>query len=216
MARDDNNISFRSTFGNIHALLVLDRNDYSDTKQDFVNTMWNLHNNITNIAILYKQPLIRWLTSFAILIPKDAKQPKMYILRIINIYESNYNLVLKFFWPKTWTENTEKNKWLKHNQTRGRKEMSSIKMATKWTNNRMPPTYAQTNVHAPGWCSIGCFDRIIMNHTILNNRKFYIPSNIYTIYHDIQDKMKYTTQINNIISKVSYTRTNKYKLHGVW
>ena len=110
MARDDNNISLRPTFWNIHALLVSDRNDYSDTKQDFMNTMWNLHNNITNIAILYKQPLIRWLTSFAILIPKDAKQSKMHILRIINIYESNYNLVLKFFWPKTGTENTEKNK----------------------------------------------------------------------------------------------------------
>ena len=110
MARDNENISLRLTFGTYACtILALDGTDYLDTKQDFANTMWNLHNDITNTTLLNEKPLIRWLTLFVIIIPQDVGQPKIHRLRIINTYASGYNLVIQFFWTKIITANAEKN-----------------------------------------------------------------------------------------------------------
>ena len=70
---------------------------YSKKKEDFSERMWRLHHKITSIALLNARPLRRWLTSIVILIPKDKGKPKIHRLRIINTYESEYNLILKYF-----------------------------------------------------------------------------------------------------------------------
>ena len=59
--------------------------------------MWCIHNNITNIALFNQKPLTKWLLSLVIILPKDSGRPKIYRIRLINIYESDYNMVLKFF-----------------------------------------------------------------------------------------------------------------------
>ena len=71
--------------------------------------MWKLHHNITYIALLSARPLSRWLMSIVILIPKDKGKPKIHRLRIINTYKSEYNLILKYVWPKEGMNKAEKN-----------------------------------------------------------------------------------------------------------
>ena len=91
--------------------------------------MWKLRHNINSITLLNARPLRRWLMSIVILIPKDKGKPKIHRLRIINTYESEYNLILKYFWPKEGMNKAEKNKWLGYNQMGGRHNMISIKPA---------------------------------------------------------------------------------------
>ena len=88
--------------------------------------MWKIHHNITSNALLNARPLRRWLMSIVILIPKDNGKPKIHRLRIINTYEPEYNLILKYFWPKEGMDKVEKNKWLGYNQMVGRHNISSI------------------------------------------------------------------------------------------
>ena len=70
--------------------------------------MWKLHHNITSVALLNARSLRRWLVSIVILIPKYKRKPKIHRLRIINTYESEYNLILKYFWPKEGMNKAEK------------------------------------------------------------------------------------------------------------
>ena len=70
--------------------------------------MWQIHHSITIIALLNEKHLLRWLTSIMILLPKDAEQPKIHRLRIINTYESEYNLILKYFWANKGMRIAEK------------------------------------------------------------------------------------------------------------
>ena len=112
--------------GHYHALLSPD----GEAKEIiFSEDMWRIHNDITNIALLNKTPLTRWLLSIVILLPKDKGKPKIYRLRIINTYEHDYNLILKLFWPKKGMYQAEKRQWLGDNQTGRRKEMSSTETA---------------------------------------------------------------------------------------
>ena len=66
---------------------------------------------------LIKALLNRWLTSIVILIPKDIGRPQIHRFRIINTYDSEYNLILEYFWPKQGMKRAETKKWLGKNQT---------------------------------------------------------------------------------------------------
>ena len=83
--------------GRMHSLLKPDGIQYSDGFQDFSDRMLSLHHTITSTALLNSSPLNRWLVSIVIVIPKDPGQPKIHRLRIINTYEADCNLVLKYF-----------------------------------------------------------------------------------------------------------------------
>ena len=85
------------TLSHHHALLVPDGEQYDKDKMNFSEKMGWIHNYITNIALLNQKPLTKWLLSLVIILPKDSGRPKIYRIRLINIYESDYNMVLKFF-----------------------------------------------------------------------------------------------------------------------
>ena len=61
---------------------------------------------------------------------------------------------------------------------------------------------------------MGYYDRIIRSHVILNIRKFGFPNNICKVYSIAHDLMQFRTQINNNISKTSYSNTADLICHG--
>ena len=61
---------------------------------------------------------------------------------------------------------------------------------------------------------MGCYDRIIRSHTILNSRKFGILNNICKGCSIAHDMMQFKTQINNNISKTSYSSSTELIYYG--
>ena len=175
-----------------------------------------LHHIITSKALLNASHLHRWLTSIVLLLSKDKGQPKIHRLRIINIYESEYNLILKYFWPKKGMQKTEENNWLLDNATRRQKYINAIETATlneliiechKLT--KQPLCIHQGDV-------MGCYDRIIRTHGTINSRKFGILENICNLHLKAHDNMEYKNQINNSTSKITYKSTKKLTMYGQW
>ena len=125
-----------------------------------------------------KKTLTRWLTSIVMLLPKDTGRSKIHRLRIINTYESEYNLVLKYFWSKQGMKKSESNQWLGNNQTGGRKNFYAVMTGT--IDQLIIETHRLTKyplyIHQDD--AMGCYDRIIHSHAILNSRKLDIPNNI--------------------------------------
>ena len=111
----------RRHLGHQKCLLKPYGNQYSTEEPDFGKIMMKLHHTITITALLNASPLHRWLTSIVLLLPKDKGQQKIHRLRIINTYESEYNLILKYVWPKKGMQKAEENNWLGYNATGGRK-----------------------------------------------------------------------------------------------
>jgi len=192
-----------------------DRIQNSKEKKNFSERMWRIHHNIASITLLNEKPLSRWLVSIVILIPKDAGKSKINRLRIMNTYESDYNLILKHFWPKVGTHKAENNKWLGHNQMGGSKNMRSIETAclNELTIYVHRMTHASFCIHQDD--AKGCYDRIIRNHANLNNKKFLIPDNVYKLYFATHDKMEFKTQLHHAISKTIYSSIKEVPPHGV-
>ena len=111
-----------------HSLLSPDGTQYNKDKEDFSDRMWHIHLNMTSIMrSSMKKTLTRWLTSIVMLLPKDTGRSKIHRLRIINTYESEYNLVLKYFWLKQGMHKAKSNQWLENNQTEGRKNSAQLR-----------------------------------------------------------------------------------------
>ena len=128
MARKDDNLTFGKALWPLLCTTSPDGNDYSESK-DFSDTMWKIHHIITSIALLNDKLLLRWLASIVMLLPKGAGQPKIHRLRIINTYESDYNLILKYFWANKGMRTAKKKNNLGTIKQEGKKEMSTSETA---------------------------------------------------------------------------------------
>ena len=63
--------------------------------------------------------------------------------------------------------------------------------------------------------AMGCYDRIIYNHAVFNNRKYDIPDNVRKVHSIGHNKSKFRNIIGNNISNITYTSTEELELHGV-
>ena len=154
----------RRHLGHHKHLLQPDGIQYSKKEPDFGERMMKLHHTIASTTLLNASPLHRSLTFIILLLPKGKGQLKINRLRIINTYESEYKLILKYFWPKKGIQNAEENNWLGDNATGGRKYMSAIETAT--LSQLIIGSHRLTKhplcIHQDD--AMGCYDRIIKEH----------------------------------------------------
>ena len=107
---------------------------------------------------------------------------------------------------------SEANHWLGNNQTGGK--FYAVETAT--IDQLIIETHRLTKfplcIHHDD--TMGYYDSIIRSHAILNSRKFGIPDNICKVYNITHKLMQFRTEINNIISKKRYSRTDNLKCQG--
>ena len=82
---------------NYKAFLISDSNDEKTEHITFDNAILQTINTILNATIASGVPLTRWFTSLVVMIEKIPVVPRINKLRVINIYEADYDLMLKYF-----------------------------------------------------------------------------------------------------------------------
>ena len=107
------------------SLLTSDGNEKNKIITHFNASTLQLHNTLINASISIGVPLVRWTTSEVIMIEKEKNNPRINRLRVINKYEADYNLILKFSWPHQATHNVERKNMLGENQWGDRPKYSS-------------------------------------------------------------------------------------------
>ena len=101
------------------------RKKYSQTDL-FNKTILMIHDTLINVSIYNATPLISWIKSDLIMIPKLINNPQINRLRVINKFEGGFNLVLKLFSPKGEIHQLEKEGELNENQWRNRPRCSRL------------------------------------------------------------------------------------------
>ena len=103
--------------GHYKCLLILDNNKVGTTIKHFNTTMLIIYNTIMNAVLAIRYPLARKKKSEVSMIPKEKTTIKINQLRVINKYETDYSLVLKFFWPKLVIKQSDRANILGENQS---------------------------------------------------------------------------------------------------
>lgn len=99
--------------------MVLDSNDDNHEHITFDAVILQTINTIINAAIASGVPLTRWITSLVVTIEKIPAVPRINKLRVIHIYEIDYNLMLKYLWSNQATKHVVKQKIIGQNQWGG-------------------------------------------------------------------------------------------------
>ena len=112
------------------------------------------------------------------MIEKVTKTPRINKLKVINIYEADYNLLLKYFWPKFSTKARRRTNTLGENHWGCRPNYSADNVAL--IDEFVAEVYRLTfnNLIKLQNDAKAYFDRIINSHAMLSSRKFKVPDNI--------------------------------------
>ena len=167
-----------------------------------------------NAPLAIGNPLERWTTSKVIMIPKDKDTTKINRLRVINKYETDYNFILKYFWPKSATKLSDKNKMLGENQW-GTKPLCSAEH----------PSLLEeiiTDIHCITCRNLAklkndataCFDRMVTNLTTLCCRLHNLPELACKPQSSTLNTMKYKIITAICTSQQSYYTTKQKPIHG--
>ena len=144
-----------------------------------------------NGALHLGYSLARWTNSEVIMLPKDTDTIQINRLRVINKYEADFNLVLKYFRPHTATRKVDKEGLLGDNQW-GTKPLWSAEQPVL-IDELITDIHRVTchNLAKLENDATSCYDRMICNLITLCSRSFHVPDKVYQLQTNALHDMKY-------------------------
>ena len=176
--------------------------------------MLHIHNVMINSSLSLGVPLQRWTTSEVIMIPKEPNNIQINRLRVINLYEADYNLLLKFFWSHKATQLADKLGLLGENQW-GTKPLCSAEQPALM-DEFITEIHRITcrNMAKLQNDATACYDRMISNLTSLVSRSYHVPDNAYKIQAHALKAMKYKVITALGISEDHHSHSTSFPIHG--
>jgi hypothetical protein len=167
-----------------------------------------------NIAISRGIAVPRWSQAVNVMIEKDPGQPRINRLRIIHLFEADYNLFLKMMWGSRLVRRALQMNLLndgQHGSVPGRTTMDPI-MLNQLTTDMC--RVLRTNYVRFDNDASACFDRIIVALGMLAARRCGMPDHAVQTHAQSLQLMKYTVKTVYGISEDSYQGTPFAPLFG--
>ena len=167
-----------------------------------------------NVAISSGISIPRWSQAVNILIEKEAGQPKINRLRIIHLFEADFNFYLKLQWGHRLVRRALSLNLLhdgQHGSIPGRTALDPV-MLTQLTADLcrvLKHDYARFDNDASS-----CYDRIIVGLGMLAARKCGMPASAIRTHADALQFMRYTVKTVHGVSKDNYHGTVFSPLFG--
>ncbi len=168
-----------------------------------------------NIAIERGIAIPRWSQATNILIEKDPGNPKIHRLRIIHLFEADFNFFLKLQWGHRLVRHAEKLNLLnegQHGSRPGRTAMDPIMLIQLTTDLCR---VLKTNLARFDNDASACYDRIIVALGMLAARQLGMPDNAIRTHAEALQFMKYTVKTIHGISDDTYQGTPFEPLFGI-
>ena len=177
-------------------------------------TLLSCFTKFMNIAISQGIAIPRWCNATNVMIEKDPGKPRIHRLRIIHLFEADYNFFLKLQWGHRLVKQACKLNLLhdsQHGSTPRRTTMDPI-MLTQLTTDLcriLKHDLARFDNDASA-----CYDRIIVALAMLAARRCGMPPNVVRLHSEALQFMKYTVKTMYGVSESNYHGTIFEPLFG--
>jgi hypothetical protein len=167
-----------------------------------------------NIAINSGVTIQRWCQATNVMIEKDPGHPKINRLRIIHLFEADYNLYLKLQWGHRLIRAANDRKLIhpgQHGSVPGRNATDPV-MLNQLTTDLIrikKVHYAHFDNDASA-----CYDRILVPIAMLAARRWGMPQNAVELHAKTLEAMHYTVKTTYGISEKHYTGSKDEPLFG--
>ncbi|KAI2505051.1 hypothetical protein MHU86_9407 [Fragilaria crotonensis] len=167
-----------------------------------------------NIAISRGISIPRWSNAVNVMIEKDPGRPQINRLRIIHLFEADYNLFLKIMWGSRLVRRSVQLHLLndgQHGSVPGRTTMDPVMLNQLTTDlcRVLKINYARFDNDASA-----CFDRIIVALGMLAARRCGMPPEAIRTHATSLELMKYMVKTVYGVSEESYSGTPLEPLFG--
>ena len=167
-----------------------------------------------NISVKSGIAIPRWSNAVNVLVEKDPGKPCIHRLRIIHLFEADFNFYVKLQWGKRLVRRACELNLLRDGQHRSipaRIALNPI-MLTQLTSDLC--RILKTDLLRFDNDALACYDRIIVALGMLAARKCGMPANAVRTHADALQFMKYTVKTVYGISESNYHGTEVAPLFG--
>ena len=204
--------------GHFHALIAKhshshqlgDDKDTFDSMQDDIRSA---HLSLINYALKHGYSFTRWKTIVNVMIQKDPGNSKIHRLRVIHLYEADYNLLLSLKWRDV----------LHASEDEG--TINDGQYGSRPNRNAHDPVFIenmQSEICRLSRKSVvkfdndatSCYDRIIASIASIVSRKFGITSNVAFIMADTLETCKYKLKTMLGVSEEFYQHCKLFPIYG--
>lgn len=167
-----------------------------------------------NIALFHGIALPRWCNATNVLIEKDAGRPCINRLRIIHLFEADFNFLLKIIWGSRLVQRAVEFNLLHDGQFGSvpRKTTMDPIMLTQLTTDLS--RILKVNVARFDNDASACYDRIIVALGMMAARRCGMPDNAISTHASALQFMKYTVKTVYGVSIENYEGTPLEPLFG--
>ena len=170
--------------------------------------------HIAMAALRAGETLDRWTTVASMMIEKDPGISLISRLRVIHIYEADYNLLLKILWARKLTWNAHDRDAIHPAQAGGRPGRKAIDVVVYKENKYLYSRLTRTALATLDNDAKSCYDRIICNLAMLVSRYHGMPLHACSTQAKTLEQIRYHLKTALGISKKFYSHSNTTPVHG--
>ena len=175
-----------------------------------LSDMCEMFNVVTRCGLVPK----RWCKAVSVLLEKDPGRPSINRLRIIHLFEADYNLFLKIFWARRLVHRGEEYKQFGESQQgsrKGRRANDAVLL------KRL--TYDLTRIQRSNLGTFdndakSCYDRIINSVAMMAARRLGMPENQVATHAGVLKNMRYVVKTAYGVSESYIQSTSSVFLFG--
>jgi hypothetical protein len=186
----------------------------ADNEESMNDHILQVYHWITLAALLSGNSLLRWQKVTTAMIEKIAGCPRIDKLRVIHLYEADYNLVLKVLWARKLVWNAHNNLCLHDGQSGSRPGRRSIDVVIQKEMKYLYARLSRTNLATMDNDAKSCYDRIICNLAMLISRFFGMPLHACRLQAKTLHRMIFRLRTALGDSSSSYQHSWNTPVHG--
>jgi exonuclease III len=158
--------------------------------------------------------LTRWQNVVNSLIEKEPGNPKIHRLRVIHLYEADYNLILGIFWARKLVPIAETQRLFNDSCYGSRPGLSAVDPVLLEELQVSISYLSRTNQVTFHNDATSCYDRIIISLANLVARRFGLPEEIARLHGITLEQMRYHISTAIGISDESYQHSADSPVYG--
>jgi hypothetical protein len=169
------------------------------------DTLLDLLTLLIQIPIKFGFAPKRWCQSLNVMLEKDPGNPMIHRLRIIHLYEADFNWVLKQFWAKRMLKYGEEHEALgeeQHGSRRSRMAIDAVMLKLLTYDNSK--TY-RSDLMTMDNDAKSCYDRILISLAMLASRRLGMPASVARTHANTLRNMLHRIRTSNGVSDEAYS-----------
>ena len=187
---------------------------YDDVHKDPRDDILKVYYNLIISALNSGSSMAIWQNCTTTMIEKQPGCSRINKLRVIHLYEADYNIILKIIWARKLVWHAHDNELLNMGQARSRPGMNAIDVVIQKDQTYTYSRLTKTNLATMDNDAKSCYDRIIVNLAMITSQYFGVSKETAAVQAKTLHKMQYPLRTAIGDSKNTYQHSPTTPIHG--